>query len=548
ISDVSYEYYAPGEKVKMLNPYGSWYYDLPGKEMDLAMEMKSVREKTLDLNIDVDIHLGWNPSPLPIKVSASLAFSYKDHKINTHSTSKMVCYPTILKKVTSFQDGVTTTTEHLAFDPNTGQPLLTKTQDGFDEERIDGVTHDGSIYALNLPAAWYYPEMGPKSASPQNANQLTAPGVSIVSYGASGNPLSDANRSWLTDEIRNVAQASAQTYSKGWFAKSNIQENLRQDFPELNTDVENTLNNFWRPEASYVYRDNTQSANAPGGAIYKDGLIDTLSFFDTWDNTNVDEKWLLSNRVAEYSPNGIPIEERNILDIPSAARYGYLNMMPTMVAANAEYSNIFFQDYEQIYNPGLIVGDTNAFAHTGNRSLFLADTLQTIISGLRNSPRLRSNPLDVSQGGALVNLWVRTRTKPDFQLLINNDNSQAIPLDFVARTGEWALLETYLPSQIFDNLNLDSEISLQILGSQALIDQGIYIDDVKFQPRNSQATCYVYDIATLRLIAQFDDQHFALLYQYDAEGKLIRKLIETERGLKTVTETQYNIPSILRDE
>ena len=41
------------------------------------------------------------------------------------------------------------------------------------------------------------------------------------------------------------------------------------------------------------------------------------------------------------------------------------------------------------------------------------------------------------------------------------------------------------------------------------------IDDVKFQPKTAQATCYVYDVATFKTLAQFDDQHFALLYQYD---------------------------------
>ncbi|MBL4669491.1 MAG: hypothetical protein JKY30_09555 [Flavobacteriales bacterium] len=47
-------------------------------------------------------------------------------------------------------------------------------------------------------------------------------------------------------------------------------------------------------------------------------------------------------------------------------------------------------------------------------------------------------------------------------------------------------------------------------------------------------------------MATFDDQHFGLFYQYNAEGKLVRKLIETERGMKTVQETQYNTPKITR--
>ena len=52
----------------------------------------------------------------------------------------------------------------------------------------------------------------------------------------------------------------------------------------------------------------------------------------------------------------------------------------------------------------------------------------------------------------------------------------------------------------------------------------------------------MYDVKSLRLLTLFDDQHFGLYYQYNSEGQLVRKLIETERGLKVITETQYNTP------
>jgi len=52
----------------------------------------------------------------------------------------------------------------------------------------------------------------------------------------------------------------------------------------------------------------------------------------------------------------------------------------------------------------------------------------------------------------------------------------------------------------------------------------------------------VYDPRNFRLLASFDDQHFGMYYQYNAEGKLVRKLVETERGMRTVQETQYNTP------
>jgi YD repeat-containing protein len=74
----------------------------------------------------------------------------------------------------------------------------------------------------------------------------------------------------------------------------------------------------------------------------------------------------------------------------------------------------------------------------------------------------------------------------------------------------------------------------------------VWVDDVRLQPAQAQVTAYVYDRTTLKLLASFDDQHFGLFYQYDSEGRLVRKLVETERGRKTVQETQYNVPKVPR--
>ncbi|MFT3886376.1 MAG: hypothetical protein QM724_13385 [Flavobacteriales bacterium] len=65
-------------------------------------------------------------------------------------------------------------------------------------------------------------------------------------------------------------------------------------------------------------------------------------------------------------------------------------------------------------------------------------------------------------------------------------------------------------------------------------------DDVRIQPRSASAVSYVYDPVTLRLAAMLDDRHFATIYDYDGEGKLVRTKKETERGVMTIQETRYN--------
>jgi hypothetical protein len=117
-------------------------------------------------------------------------------------------------------------------------------------------------------------------------------------------------------------------------------------------------------------------------------------------------------------------------------------------------------------------------------------------------------------------------------------NGPNIPVDLyrVARSGEWELFEG--KATIPTNWP-DVKVSI---ASADLANTITWIDDVRIQPMDAQMTAYVYDVKTLRLLTTFDDQHFGLYYQYNAEGKLVRKLVETERGIKTVTDAQSNTP------
>jgi hypothetical protein len=56
----------------------------------------------------------------------------------------------ILDNVVKTENGSTITTQNIAYDGLTGEPLVTKTQNEF----------EGSIYSANLPAYWVYPRMG----------------------------------------------------------------------------------------------------------------------------------------------------------------------------------------------------------------------------------------------------------------------------------------------------------------------------------------------------------------------------------------------------
>ena len=54
-------------------------------------------------------------------------------------------------------------------------------------------------------------------------------------------------------------------------------------------------------------------------------------------------------------------------------------------------------------------------------------------------------------------------------------------------------------------------------------------------------TCSVFDPQDFRLLTNFDGNHFGTYLQYNHKGELIRTQVETEAGMKTVSETQEHI-------
>jgi hypothetical protein len=69
----------------------------------------------------------------------------------------------------------------------------------------------------------------------------------------------------------------------------------------------------------------------------------------------------------------------------------------------------------------------------------------------------------------------------------------------------------------------------------------VYFDDFRFHPFRSNMKSFVYDNFTMRLIAELDENNYAMYYEYDDEGRLIRVKKETEKGVMTVKEARTNL-------
>lgn len=74
----------------------------------------------------------------------------------------------------------------------------------------------------------------------------------------------------------------------------------------------------------------------------------------------------------------------------------------------------------------------------------------------------------------------------------------------------------------------------------------VYFDDIRIHPFNANIKSYVYDPVSLRLSAELDANNYAKYYEYDEEGTLIRTKVETQQGVKTITETRSALQKIIQ--
>jgi hypothetical protein len=311
----------------------------------------------------------------------------------------------------------------------------------------------------------------------------------------------------------------------------------------------------WRVDSSFSY---LTGLNA-GYRNHERGLYHMDVF--NWDApVAIDQdKWKLTNYVEAYSPDGNGLQEKNALGIQSCAKYGYSRQLPYLVAQNANLQNAHFESFENSYS-------YNSTTYLEDRLPFWDDPENDLDHAVAHSGRSSNrhtvaSPSEIYVGklmpvtnvlqteGVLIKAWFRSITQgegfrdPVVSAAISEPGIPSHyvsgPMRFVARSGEWGLYEILIKvpsgwSNVRPEINASDGPNMYT-----------WIDDVRIQPGDAKVTTYVYDPSNFRLMASFDDQNFGLYYQYNDEGKLVRKLIETERGMRTIQETQYNMPTPL---
>jgi hypothetical protein len=209
--------------------------------------------------------------------------------------------------------------------------------------------------------------------------------------------------------------------------------------------------------------------------------------------------------------------------IPNSANAIYCDLPPSSPPQNANVAEAF---------------DAKALAPSFPLAFLCSNCLPGTVIGSNTS-----NP----NGEYLVSLWVATSTT-----IAQGGAPSSINLSLEIRNG--------LTQQVLQTINMNPsgpvvdgwqriEGKVTLANSNALLirlnnqssTNAMFVDDFRIHPWKSNMKSYVYDTNTLRLLAELDENNYAMIYEYDDEGQLLRVKKETEKGVMTVKEVRSNI-------
>jgi|GEM_PF-1908104 len=315
-------------------------------------------------------------------------------------------------------------------------------------------------------------------------------------------------------------------------------------------DFEQARKNMWLPVEGFVYR-----TDITGGArqastdhernYLQAGVFRNFRLFDWKHPERNGVEWMKGDTVTLYSPQGMPLETMSRLGVPSAVRVGYGRTLPTIAAANAHYRAVDFNSFEPGERYVNILGAPDERAHAGTMSYEWTGPGES--DALVNTV-VTQQALDQ---GVLVRFWGRPE---DDEMIENGEVTVQLKIDGstnvtrlltvqrrIARTGEWSLFEV-----LFDPLFADLDETLDVRLILANDSKKFWVDDIVMAPSMAMTTCMVYEPVTRRVVATFDNTHFGVYPQYNAEGRPVRTIVETARGMRTVAEAHANMPTVDR--
>lgn len=398
-------------------------------------------------------------------------------------------------------------------------------------------------------------------------------GQNLVFYDGSGSSFTfqiegdaQACHDFFWEDRKEILHAESYTFSDEWdydFVESNL-----HDVEVVNGIEQNPFalgeKGLWRVKETYLFMEARNQISQVVGTdanLRKEGIYNEFVPF-TWA-ANFDDRWKRKNLVTRYSPFGFEIENLNALDVGSAALYGYAHCQATMTGKAALYDELAYTGFEDILDFGAVhssggstidnfghwtVENTAAFqaglttddAHTGKRSFRFDDNLNNA-DFLQNYSLLLQRGFMGLQANKtyLVSMWVKHedhRTPDEVVVKVHlklspwssgiGSVTDAVPVGPV--------IEGWRKYELKFTVNPAVGPYLAVVPA---VESGTgLIDDIRVLPWEGAASTYVYDVDSRRVSAVLDDNNYAVFYDYDEQGNLIRKRRETEEGIKLLEE------------
>jgi len=341
----------------------------------------------------------------------------------------------------------------------------------------------------------------------------------------------------------------------------------------------------WRPASSSLYLTDR---------VYDDRGVNHQGLFDGFDipypvskkcgikfsNAVSSEKWVFQDSSMIFDPHGQPLQQMNVIKMPRATIYGYGYNLPVATGQNIAYTDLAFDNFEDYHfknqritsssacpiEPHFKVARDKAMLdssvwHTGSYSLKVkvgsTYSYSVNINSVKCVPSKivsnRTYPYKTTfcdlvskfapqkEQAYKINVWIKEQIdltnleKTDGEVIVyfRDKNGVTLPNSRILLSSGPIVNDWRLVTATFTVDAAAEEFVLDFVSSN---NRDLWIDDVRIEQLDAAVKSYVYDPISLKLVATFDENHFALIYEYDLEGRLIRTKKETERGLVTLQE------------
>lgn len=358
------------------------------------------------------------------------------------------------------------------------------------------------------------------------------------------------------------------------------------------------LSGNWRPYRSYAYYGDRKEKNPKTDlSLNTAGTIEGYRSYWNFENgkltgmaeTSKDTAvWVWNSELTLVNRKGLELENHDPLGRYNAGLYGYDDALPVAAAQNARYREIAFEGFEDYgfkitpcdgpclvpksfdfsfyknqldttqqhtglfslrvdagANAGITapVGGTteDGFGLTFNKAgVSCGQTIPGLSSVKTDAAALLPSFSPIAGKTIVISAWVKEAvecksgayTDNQFAIVVKqlNDSSTIIAQPQGAIIEGWQRYEEVISVP-------DDAVSVAIV-MKATGGHAAYFDDIRIHPYNANMKSYVYNPYDLRLMAELDENNYATFYEYDDDGTLIRLKKETERGIKTITETR----------